>query len=511
MRRNVYEEFRHRATEHGSRPFLKTAEEMIDYGTVAEWARGYSESFPASRRDEDQVIGLLLDNRPEFVYALLGALRAGNTVACLNTGMRGEGLGHLLERAGITTVLSSDEHLSDVAETCRGVGVQTLYSVTPDTKYESFQAERRSPSSSNEPPREPTDPAVLLHTSGTTGLPKWCELSHSYLLRLGDYVADRFEIAPTDTVFNPLPLYHVNPLGYYFFGGLSAGATLGMVSSFSVSQFWDQVRTLDATVVVLHMAPKDMIAERTTPEDAEGHEIRVMFPADRVWLRRFDVPKMVTGYGSTEAGGLTHTNKFTHVPPELDDGEKLSQYAGYPRRDVSVRIVDENGREVSQSQQGEILVRPEEPGVIFDGYYGDSKKTVEAWDGLWFNTGDLGYVDERGALHFVGRLSNAISHKGQFVNVSLVESTLESAEGIDEAVVVGVPDDVVGERVKAYVRSKEALDPNALVDTVSPELPTYMVPEFIEFVQSFPRIEGTEKIDRAALVERGVGDAWRRE
>lgn len=508
MSRTAFDRVRRGADVHGSRPFVTTCDEAISYRTVADRASAYAAAFVKGRSADDwPVVGLYLDNRPEFVYAVLGAMRVGVTVACINTGMRGEALAHLLERASVTTVLSDDEQLAEVGDTCRESGAE-LRSVTTDSAFEPFDPGRSESVADRRPVGD--GPALLLHTSGSTGLPKWCAISHEYLRRLGDYVASRFDIAGTDTVFTPLPLYHVNPFGYAFCGALSAGATLGLASSFSVSRFWDQVRARDATVVVLHMAPKNMIAERTTAEDAAGHGIRVMFPADREWMRRFDVPKTVTGYGSTEAGGLTHTNTFTRVPPDRD-GEPLSRYAGYPRRDVSVRIADEDGRAVRRGDHGEILVRPEEPGAIFDGYHDDPQQTVDAWQGLWFNTGDVGYLDEDGALHFVGRAADSISHKGEFVNVSLVESALESVPGVERAVVVGVPDEVVGERVKACLRTTGALDPATVVERVEFDLPTFMVPEFVEFVESFPRLEGTEKIDRAALVERGVGDAWRAE
>jgi len=111
----------------------------------------------------------------------------------------------------------------------------------------------------------------------------------------------------------------------------------------------------------------------------------------------------------------------------------------------------------------------------------------------------------------VGRIEDSISHKGQFVNVDLVESALESHPAVDRAVVVGVPDEVVGQRVFAAVVRSGEVDPGDLVATVRPDLPAFMLPEYVEFVDGFPRVEGTEKIDRSAVADRGVEGAWHRE
>ncbi|MFB6178225.1 MAG: class I adenylate-forming enzyme family protein [Halorientalis sp.] len=504
---DIYQTFETRVTAHESRPFVRTTEETYTYGQLADRAETFATQFREIGLEAGDIVGFFLPNSPAFVAAYLGAVRQGITVACLNTSLRGESLTHLLDAGGVETLLSTDDLLEPVADTCTDAGVTSLYSVTADSDWAAL------PEGSGETPAPVRSDdraiATLVHTSGTTGLPKWCELSHAYLVRLGEFIADGFEISGSDTVFNPLPLYHINPLGYYLFGGLTAGATLGMVPRFSVSQFWQQVHSLDVTVLILHMAPKDMIVERTTADDAAGHDVRVMFPADETFMQRYDVPKVVTGYGSTEAGGLTHLNKFTHAP-DIPTEEDLSQVAGYPRRDVEVTLVDDDGYEVPQGTNGEIRIRPRQPGTIFSGYRGAPENTLDAWEGLWYNTGDIGYLDEAGALHFVERKADSITHKGEFVNVDLVETLLESHPAVTHAFVVGEPDDVVGERVKAAVRTADEIDPAELIEHVASDLPAFMIPEFVDVIDRVPRLEGTEKVDRTALRERSREHAWRR-
>lgn len=505
MAEHIYEAVRHQVRRRESQPFLRTLDRTISYQEFSKQVDRYAAGFAAMDPSPEGGIGLFLNNRPEFLYALIGAQKQGIPVSCLNSGMRGSGLNHLIESSGIDVLLSRDNLLHHVDSE----QVDRL-SLTPKSDYLAIDdIVSNQIDGDTTPPAniQPTELAVRLHTSGTTGLPKWCNLSHEYFLALGEFIADGFEITPSDTVFNPLPMYHINPLGYSVFGGLMAGATLGMTTTFSASNFWSHAKQLDATVVILHIAPANMVAERTTVDDAAGHSIRIMFPANREFMNQFDVPKMVTGYGSTEAAGLTHINKFTRVPENLPTDEKLSQCTGFPRRDVSCRIVNDRGQEVPQGRRGEILIRPERPGVLFSGY-ANAEKTVEAWRQLWYNTGDLGYIDDDGGLHFIGRKTDSVSHKGEFVNVELVESTLESHPGVTGAIIVGIPDDIVGERVKAYLKAEDDLAPEEILESVEPDLPTYMVPEYVEFIESFPRVEGTEKINRSALRERGLNGAW---
>lgn len=504
--KDVFSTFQEIVESSGSKVFLRTIKSEYTYDEAAAKVDEFNRLLSAQGVESGDTVGLYLDNCPEFIYAFFGAIRGGVRVACINTAMRGKAFDHLVRKAEIDVLLSTDPLLRELGEDFGNE--RPVLSITPDTTYTHISSGASTSPIQTNAGGQPIP--VLLHTSGTTGLPKWCEISHRYLIELGEFIASGFEIAPSDTVFNPLPLYHINPLGYYLFGGLAARATLGMVERFSVSKFWDQVHALDATVVILHMAPKNMILEETTDAEAVGHNIRTMFPADSKFMRRFDIPKMMTGYGSTEAAGLTHVNKFTAEPADLPQGEKLSQIAGSSRKDVSIRIADEDGSPVPQGQRGEILVRPASPGVLFGGYFNSPSNTAEAFEGLWYHSGDLGYIDGNGSLHFTGRLKDSISHKGEFVNIDIVESEIESFDAVEQAILVGIPDDIVGDRIMAVATVNEEVDPSALVEAIEPELPSFMMPEYVRIVEELPRLEGTKKVNRKALRQQGTDGAWHR-
>lgn len=162
--------------------------------------------------------------------------------------------------------------------------------------------------------RDPLDIATLMYTSGTSGKPKLCAQSHRYLLEIGQYVADTFCLSPADVVYAPLPLFHINPLGYGLMGALCGLSDFATSPRFSASRFWATVAEHHATVLILH-GPRFRSCSRIRPSRA--HTVRALFFANEELLTRFRIPLGITGYGSTEFGGLTHTRLRRH-------GERLS-------------------------------------------------------------------------------------------------------------------------------------------------------------------------------------------
>ena len=184
------------------------------------------------------------------------------------------------------------------------------------------------------------DIAAYLHTSGTSGNPKFCALSHEYFLRLGRYFADVMSFSSRDVVHNPLPLFHINPMGNGLVGALSGPSGFLSSDTFSASEFWPQVKENGVTALILHIPPANLLLEKTTAEQAQGHSIRIGFACPPAFLDRFDVSVGVGGYGSTEAGGFCHSWKFR--PGDLDvPAEGATHLAGQPRYDIDWSLADD--------------------------------------------------------------------------------------------------------------------------------------------------------------------------
>ena len=336
--------------------------------------------------------------------------------------------------------------------------------------------------------------ASYMHTSGTSGRPKFCAQSHAYFLKLGRFIADSLGYTRFDTVYAPLPMFHINPLGYGVVAGLTAGASVLGTRRFSVAGFWDTVKRIGATAVVLHATPMKMLLKDTTPADSVGHTIRTVFFGSAEFLERFDIPMGALAYGSTEAGGLCHVWHVRSGDREMAP-EGATHYAGKPRFDVEAMV----------SEEGEILVRERAPHTLFSGYLRDGTidPCVDAHG--WFHTGDRGRLDELGNLVFVERMSESIRVNGEYVPIDFVERMLESHAGLSEFAIWSRPDAMSGQRVVLWVADSKPDIPRTTAAIA--RLPKIMRPVEIVGIERLPRDTGVNKVQRRRLMSEPV--LWR--
>ena len=348
--------------------------------------------------------------------------------------------------------------------------------------------------------RDRFDVAGWMHTSGTTGVPKFCEQTHEYFLRLGRFIADSMCFSEADTVLAPLPMFHINPLGYGVIGGLTGGTEVLGLERFSASGFWPLVRDTGATVLILHAPPVEILKRATTAADAAGHRVSRVFFADPDFLETFDVPLGFSAYGSTEAGGLCHIWAWRRGE-RPDHPEGMSRYGGRARHEVQWRV---NGTTESSggAAAGEIEVRADRPGVLFSGYRrNDGMDQPFDGDG-WFATGDLGRVDEAGNLVFIERASESIRVKGEFVPIGYVEQRFSSVDGIEDVAMWRRGSELVDDEIVLYVTGSTV--PRAGIRAVSNDLPPFMRPAAAARVAEIPRDSGVGKVRRRLLDEATV-------
>lgn len=328
-----------------------------------------------------------------------------------------------------------------------------------------------------------------MHTSGTTGQPKFCALSHEYFIRLGRFIADEFGMTPYDTVFAPMPMFHLNPLGYGVIGALTGGSSILGWEKFSARNFWARVKDAGITVLMLHIPPVEILKKATSAEDAAGHKVRISFCGDPEFLRKFGVPQGVTCYGSTEGGGMTHT---WHV--RADDTRRIPEgeirYAGRCRYDVDWKLGSGN----------EILLREKCGMALLSGYRrnGVIESPFDA-EG-WFHTGDLGRADEWGNLIFVERASESIRVKGEYVPVDFIEKRLVGVAGLEEFAIWRRDADVGGHEVVIYTTAASA--PIHEIYEATRDLPTFMRPVAVVSIKTMPRDTGVGKVQRRLLEQQ---------
>ena len=157
---------------------------------------------------------------------------------------------------------------------------------------------------------------------------------------------------------------------------------------------------------------------------------------------------------------------------------------------------------------GQLLLRPRVPNTYMIEYINKPEATLAAWRNLWYHSGDLGYLDEDGYVHFVGREAHWIRRRGENVSAFEVEKAITAHEAVVDCACVGVPSDLGEEDIKAYVQVSAPAEPRELVEWCRERIAYFKTPRYIEFVEDFPRTMTKNEIARHELRERGIGACW---
>ncbi|NES16216.1 MULTISPECIES: acyl-CoA synthetase [Micromonospora] len=330
--------------------------------------------------------------------------------------------------------------------------------------------------------REPADdrPALILYTSGTTGLPKGVLLSRRAIAACLDGLADAWSWTPDDLLVHGLPLFHVHGLVLGVLGPLRLGSRLDHVGRprperyaaaggsllFGVPTVWSRVCADPAAARALRRAR--LLVSGSAPLSATV----------------FDGLHALTGHRVVERYGMTET--LITVSARADRS-RLAGTVGWPLPGVQTRLVDDRLQPVPSDgvAMGELLVRGP---TLCDGYLGrpDADAAVRLAGG-WFRTGDVATIDPDGRHRIVGRAATDLIKSGGFrIGAGEVEEALLAHPAVREAAVVGVPDDELGQRVTAYVVADGAAEPE-LIDFVARQLAVHKRPRRIHFLDALPR------------------------
>jgi crotonobetaine/carnitine-CoA ligase len=342
---------------------------------------------------------------------------------------------------------------------------------------------------------------MVLFTSGTTGTSKGCLLSHRYVVRQAELMAEHLGLVGSDVFYCPFPLFHIDATVLTVGPALVLGATAAVGERFSVSGFWPEVRRFDATVFDFMGATLTMLDKADpTPHDADN-PVRLAWGVpvpDAIageFEQRFGL-QLVELYGSTDAGiPMYHPIDQPRRPGSC--GVVIDAY--------ETQLHDDNGFEVAVGEVGELMVRPTEPSIMADGYLDQPEATLKARRNLWFHTGDRLRRDADGYHYFVGRRADSIRRRGENISAFEVEEVLKLHPDVLDAAAFGVPSDLTEDDLMAavVVRPGCTIEPVALVEFCASRSARHMVPRFFEFVDDLPRTP-TEKVRKDVLRDRGV-------
>lgn len=323
-------------------------------------------------------------------------------------------------------------------------------------------------------------PLLVLYTSGTTGPPKGAVLTARNVASNLDALAHVWAWTGDDTVVHALPLFHVHGLVLGWLGVLRRGGCLRWIPRFDVREVTAALATERQSV--LFSVPTMVHRLSTGDADAlRGLSAARLLVSGSAPLSAVDRDRVAARAGRVviERYGLTETLIVAAARPDE------AATVGAPVPGAEVRRVDEDGCEADADAIGEVWVRG--PSV-FPGYLGLPAATAAVLTDGWFRTGDLATRDERGRLRVVGRRATDLIKTGGFkVGAGEVEDALLAHPAVAEAAVMGLPDDDLGERIVAWVVTREAVAADALVAHVAGRISAHKRPREVRFVDALPR------------------------
>lgn len=444
-------------------------------------------------------VGVMLPNIPEWPITWLAIARIGAVVVPVNTRYTARELHHVLDDAEAEYLVIHDDFLpvlSSMPSLLPAIDGRVIVVGGAAPGYQPWcdlvQPFAAELSVADQPRQE--DLLNIQYTSGTTGFPKGCLLTHRYWLQLAKTQSDS-EGRAYDRMLAPTPFFYMTPQWLLLMAFLQRG-TLYVAARQSASRFVDWLHRYRIDFCLF---PAAAFKQPPLPFDRDNNIIRVStygFPKTSQALleQRFD-------FVAREAFGMTEIGAGLYVPIEAEDMTG-SGSCGITAPWRECRIADPEGNTVPIGETGELLFRG--PGML-KGYYRKPEATAAAFHGEWFRSGDLARQDVRGYVYIVGRAKDMIRRAGENIAANEVEAVLGALDGVAEAAAVPVPDDQRGEEVKIYIVlqqgfTREMLSPEAILTYCAKNLASFKVPRYIEYRDApLPRT-ASEKIAKAALI-----------
>ena len=498
------------AEEHGARPALLGADEGLTHGALAARVNQIARWALAREIGADGPVALLMPNCPAYVALWLGLTRAGRTVALLNNNLTGEALRHCITAAGARDLIADPAGLAGAAP--------RLW----DPQDEAIAAQSPLPLSGAECPfPRPSDVALLVYTSGTTGLPKAAKITHARILEWSLWFAGMMDATPEDRLYDCLPLYHSTG-GIVAIGAmLVSGGSVLIAPRFSASRFWDDV-TDGGCTIFQYIGELCRYLTATPPHPRErAHKLRLACGnglQGGVWESfqdRFAIPRILEFYAATE-GNVSLYNcegkpgAIGRIPPFLTARFPAAVIRCDPETGIPVRGADGFCEACGADEPGEAIGRIDpDPVRQFDGYTDAAASAKKILRGVfadgdaWFRTGDLMRRDTAGFWYFVDRLGDTFRWKGENVSTTEVAALLRGCDGVRDAVVYGVA--VPGHEGRAGMTALTMADGfcwSVFHAHVQMVLPDYARPVFVRVCPALD-VTGTFKLTKGGLLTEG--------
>ena len=452
-------------------------------------------------------VGLLAYNSAQD-FEVFNIAKAGRICVPLNYRSMARELVYLINNSEANALILEKEFV-DTILTIRHelVGVKNF--ICLDAAVENMASYEQLISSF--PPDEPVDsveaddPCTLFYTSGTTGRPKGALHTHKSILAESAAVGQNF--TPNDIALCVMPFFHVAGSAVYLFPAFASGATAVIHKTFDETTILETIEREKVTYICLVPA---MIIRLLEHPDLNKYDISSLrnivytgapmpFEALRRGVERFG-KIFVQLLGQTETLNLTILKKEDHNIEGSAKEIKRLESVGKPSRAGEVRIIDEQGHDVPVGEAGEIIARSDR---MMKEYWKLPKETAEIMKGGWLHTGDIARMDEDGYIYIVDRKKDMIISGGENVYSQEVEEVLHTHPAVQEAAVVGVPDEKWGESVKAVIVLRKGMTATEddIINFCKERLASFKKPKSVEFWDSLP-MTGSGKIMKSEIRDR---------
>jgi len=500
------------AERYADRLLVAAGGQSWTYAQTREEAAKFGATLRTAGIKRGDRVALICSNRLDFLRAFLGCAWIGAVSVPINTASRGHQLQHILSNSAARLLIVEAQFMGNLDHLdVAALPLETIWTIDSGAPAMvggiAAAAIQEPPGMSEAETLRSRDMLTILYTSGTTGPSKGVCCPHAQYFWWGANTAALLGLGENDTLQSTLPLFHTNALNT-FFQAMLMGIGVTFEKRFSASDFYAALGRSQATATYVLGAMVPILLSRPRSAEESTHRVRIALapgvPArfHAEFTERTGI-RLVDGWGSTETNFAIGTTYDKQRP-----GTMGPVFEGF-----QARVVDGDDNDVPNGTPGELLVRADHPYAFATGYFGAPEKTVEAWQNLWFHTGDRVIREADGYFRFVDRIKDAIRRRGENISSFEVEQVLLSHPAVAIAAAFPVRSSLAEDEVMVAVvlHPGQTLTPLDLIIYCEPLLPYFAVPRYVDFVAVLPTTENG-KVQKYKLSDRGVTDAtWDRE
>ncbi|HMT06994.1 MAG TPA: long-chain fatty acid--CoA ligase [Pyrinomonadaceae bacterium] len=503
MSDNVRQLLEQRVAAYGNKPFLfsETDGRQWTYAEFDHSVNGTANLLLANGIAKGDVVSLLMPNSPEYIIAYFACWKIGAIAGPVNS---------LLKSEEIEWVVNNSESkllLSEPPASAGGTGdatTTTRFGI-PNVALDLANLPAADASGSDIF-IDPDDDAIIIYTSGTTGKPKGCLLTHGNLLANAQQIAEWMGFGEDDRLLTVMPLFHMNAVSVTTMTALYAGGSTVVSPKFSASRFWDIIEKYKITSFGSVATMLSMLLQKNAEFGIQNSErnpkskiqnpksLRFAMcgsaPVPAEVLNRFEETfgvLVIEGYGLSES-----TCRSTFNPPNK---ERRPGSCGKPIGN-EMAIFNENDEPQPDGELGEIVLRG--PNIC-KGYFKNPYATETAFANGWFHTGDIGYRDADGFYYIADRKSDMIIRGGENIYPREIDDVLYTHPAVAAAACIGVPDDLYGEEVAAFIVLKAEtrsvgsvpaapqVTEQDIINFCKQHLADYKCPKTVHFLDDIPK------------------------